>query len=71
MSLGGERGDNEPISSDVTGGMAPGQSEGTVGQLANLQVSGAHHWHFDYRHTQTQILQRKKVSVSVSVTDVQ
>lgn len=60
VSLGAERGDNKPISSDVTGGMAPSQSEGTVAQLANLQVSGAHHPHFDYRHRQTQILEREK-----------
>lgn len=60
VSLGAERGDKEPISSDVTGGVAPSQPEGTVAQLANLQVSGAHHSHFDYRHTQTQILKRER-----------
>lgn len=47
VSLGAQRGDKEPISSDVTGGVAPCQSEGTVAQLANLQVSGAHHPHLD------------------------
>lgn len=60
VSLGAERGDEEPISFDVTGGMAPSQSEGTVAQLANLQVSGAHHPHFDCRHRETQILEREK-----------
>lgn len=66
VSLGAERGDKEPISSDVTGGVAPSQPEGTVAQLANLQVSGAHHPRFDYRHTQTQILEREKEIYNIS-----
>lgn len=61
MSRGAERGDNQPISSDVAGGLAPSQSKGTVGQLADLQVSGAQHPHFDYRHsTDTNASERER-----------
>lgn len=66
VPLRAERGDKEPISSDVTGGVAPSHPEGTVAQLANLQVSGAHHPHFDYRHKQTQILEREKEIYNIS-----
>lgn len=40
VSLWTQRGDKETISGDITGGLAPCQPEGTVGQRADLQVSG-------------------------------
>lgn len=58
VPLGGERGNQEAISSDITCGLAPRQPQGAVGQLTDLQVSGAHNLLFYWKWEKVQC--RKK-----------